>query len=175
MKTTTTISMVISALFIALGILLPITFHSLGISGFVFLPMHIPVLLCGLICGWRYGALVGIIIPLLSSVLTGMPPIYPTSVSMAFELAAYGAASGILSKKTNTMVALLVSMALGRVVSGLANVILLSLSGKAFALETFLTGAFVTALPGIILQIVLIPIIMIGLKKSKIIDKVISA
>ncbi|MEG3041536.1 MAG: ECF transporter S component, partial [Clostridium sp.] len=105
MKKSTTINMVISALFIAIGILLPQMFHSLGMSGTIFLPMHIPVLLCGLICGWRYGALVGIIIPLFSSVLTGMPPIYPVGVSMAFELAAYGAASGILSKKTNTMVA----------------------------------------------------------------------
>ncbi|MEG0133883.1 MAG: ECF transporter S component [Clostridium sp.] len=175
MKKSTTINMVISALFIAIGILLPQMFHSLGMSGTIFLPMHIPVLLCGLICGWRYGALVGIIIPLFSSVLTGMPPIYPVGVSMAFELAAYGAASGILSKKTNTMVALLVSMALGRIVSGLATLILLSLSGKVFALQAFLTGAFVTALPGIILQIILIPIIMLGLKKSKIIDKVISA
>ncbi len=54
------------------------------------LPMHIPVLLCGLICGWKYGILVGFILPLLRHTIFGMPILFPTGIAMAFELATYG-------------------------------------------------------------------------------------
>ena len=81
MKKPTTRDLILAALFVALGLLLPVMFHAIG-AGPVMLPMHIPVLLCGFICGWQYGAICGLIVPLLSSVITGMPPIFPTAPAM---------------------------------------------------------------------------------------------
>ena len=98
MKKNTTLRLVLAALFTALGILLPMVLHPFGISGQVFLPMHVPVLLCGLITGSAYGALTGFIVPLLSGALTGMPSIWPVGVSMALELAAYGFLQGFCTK-----------------------------------------------------------------------------
>lgn len=51
---------VITAVCIALCVVLPMTFHTIPNAGKIFCPMHIPVLLCGLICGWPYGLLCGI-------------------------------------------------------------------------------------------------------------------
>lgn len=174
MKKNTTFSLVLSGLFIAMGLGLPTLFHAMSLSGSVFLPMHIPVLLCGLICGWRYGLAVGILTPFLSSILTGMPPIYPYGISMIFELGTYGLVSGIFSKKYNTIIALLIAMLAGRFVMGIANVFLLGFSGNGYSFAAFITGSFVSALPGILVQIILIPVIISVLKKSKLIGNSIS-
>ena len=118
-----------TALCLALGMVLPSLFHMLG-AGQVFLPMHIPVLLCGLLCGWPYGAFCGLVLPLLSS-LTGMPPLYPTAIAMMFELCAYGAFTGLFHKKLrwNVYPAMVLAMLIGRAVSGCANAILLGVGG----------------------------------------------
>ncbi len=166
---TETFKMVLAALFAALGVLLPTIFHAFNMMGPIFLPMHIPVLLCGLICGWKYGLLVGIIAPLISSVATGMPPLYPTGIAMILELATYGTVTGLVSKKQNHFVALVSAMLCGRVVSGLANLVLLGV-GK-YGIKAFLTGSFVTAFPGIILQLVLIPAVMVMLQRTHVLDK----
>ena len=68
-------NMTLTAVCIALCVVLPIAFHSIPDAGSVFLPMHIPVLICGMICGGPYGLICGFVGPLVSSVLTGMPPI----------------------------------------------------------------------------------------------------
>ena len=173
MKKSSTQRLVLAGLLTAVGIALPVAFHALSLSGSIFLPMHIPVLLCGLICGWKYGLAAGAVVPLLSSVLTGMPPLYPVAISMAFELSAYGAVIGLASKKTNTFVALIIAMLSGRAVLGVSNVVLLSLSGKSYAWSAFISGAFVTALPGIIIQLILIPLIYAAVQKNKHLERVI--
>jgi len=172
MKKSSTLKLVLAGLFTAMGVGLPIAFHAFSLSGTIFLPMHIPVLLCGLICGWRYGMITGIIVPILSSFLTGMPPLYPVGAAMALELAAYGAIIGILAGRMNVIVALIGSMLGGRVVLGISNVVLMGLAGKSYTFSAFIAGAFVTALPGIILQLVLIPAIYLILDKTNILRKV---
>lgn len=167
MKKSSTQRLVLAGLLTAVGIALPVAFHALSLSGSIFLPMHIPVLLCGLICGWKYGLAAGAVVPLLSSILTGMPPLYPVATAMAFELATYGAVIGLASKKTNTFVALIIAMLSGRAVLGVSNVVLLSLSGKSYAWSAFISGAFVTALPGIIIQLILIPLIYAAVQKNR--------
>lgn len=167
MKKTTTLQLVLAAMFTALGILLPMVFHLFGNNlGMALLPMHIPVLLCGFIVGSQYGALVGFIVPLLASAFTGSPPIWPIAISMAFELAAYGFFAGFLSKKFNVFISLIGAMLAGRIVMGIANTILFGIAGIPYAFSGFVTGAFVTALPGIIVQLVLIPIILLALKRT---------
>ena len=167
MKKTSTQKIVLAGLFTALGLILPVAFHTFSISGSIFLPMHIPVLLTGLVCGWNYGLIAGIIVPILSSIMTGMPPIYPVAIAMAFELATYGTVIGLVSKKTNAFISLVVAMLSGRAVLGIANVVLLGMTGKNYALSMFISGAFVTALPGIIIQFILVPSIYGLLQKSK--------
>lgn len=155
-----------TAICIAMGLLLPQVFHVFG-AGTVFLPMHIPVLLCGFICGGPFGFLCGLLTPLLSSVFTGMPAIFPTGISMMLELATYGFLTGILYEKTEkTYVSLVGAMLGGRIVSGVSKAILLGFSGGSFGMQAFLTSAFITAWPGILIQLVIIPPLVLALKKA---------
>ncbi len=172
--------LVLSAMFMAIGLVLPFITGQIQQIGNMLLPMHIPVLLCGLICGWQYGAIVGFILPLLRYVLFGMPPIFPTGVSMTFELAAYGAVIGLimqrLSRKNtvgdgknyvlNLYLALIGAMLAGRIVWGFVRFILAQATMQPFTLEMFMAGAFLTAVPGIIVQLILIPGIMAALKRA---------
>ena len=100
MKTSTR-KLTLSALFLALGLVLPLITGQIPQIGKMLLPMHIPVLLCGMVCGWPYGLAVGAVMPLLRGLLFGMPVLYPTGIGMAFELAAYGAVIGLLYAKLN--------------------------------------------------------------------------
>ncbi len=175
--------LVLSAMFMALGLILPFITGQLQQVGTMLLPMHIPVLLCGLICGWQYGAVVGFVLPLLRYSLFGMPPIYPMGISMAFELAAYGAVIGICRKIfrrkkwfataseskryiLDIYFSLAVSMICGRIVWGLVRYALASVTRQAFTWQMFVAGAFVTAIPGIVIQLILIPALMIALERA---------
>ncbi len=159
-------TVVLSALFLALGLCLPFLTGQMKELGDSLLPMHLPVLLCGLFCGPFWGGSVGFILPFLRSVLFGMPPIYPQAVWMALELMTYGFVIGFLYRRfrnpgTGKLYLCLISAMLsGRVVWGIAKALLLGLAGKGFTFYAFWVGGFADALPGILLQLVLIPLIM---------------
>lgn len=156
-------NLVYSALFLAIGLILPSIFHAVAMgSGKIFLPMHIPVLLAGLFLGGKYGFIVGAILPFLSSILTSMPPIYPVAVSMCFELLTYGFITGYLykNKKMNIYVSLVVAMLAGRVVSGVVQAILLGFFGNGYSFALFFTATFVEPLIGIAIQLIFVPIIV---------------
>jgi predicted membrane protein len=164
--------LIMSALCLALGLVLPSFFHMFG-AGTVFLPMHIPVLLCGLICGAPYGAAVGIVLPFISSAITGMPPIFPTAVAMCFELCTYGLVSGMMYRRyqRNIYLSLVAGMLAGRGVSGIANAVILGAAGQPYGFGMFVTASFVTSIPGIIIQLVLIPLIVTVLLKAGVISR----
>lgn len=169
---TNTKKLTLSALFLALGIILPFFTGQIKQIGNMLLPMHIPVLLCGFTCGWPAGLLVGIILPLLRSILFGMPYMMPTAVSMAFELGTYGAVSGLFysgikNKKWGIYISLIAAMVAGRIVWGLAAFFLYHFLGSPFTWEIFIAGAFLNAVPGIIIQLILIPVILYTLKKTR--------
>ena len=154
-----------AALFLAVAMVLPFITGQIPEIGSMLCPMHIPALLCGFICGWPWGLAVGFVAPLLRSVLFGFPPMFPGAVAMAFELAVYGGMAGFLWKKLPrkrgvTYAVLLISMIAGRIVWGIARVVLAGLSGSTFTWALFLAGAVTNAIPGIILQIVLIPVLV---------------
>jgi niacin transporter len=157
------------ALFVALGILLPIAFHAVGL-GKVFLPMHIPVLLAGFFCSPSVGLLAGMITPLLSAVLTGMPPLVPpVAQAMVFELGIYGLLTGFLYGRMRLGVypSLLVAMAAGRLVYGFLGYLVLPLFGfKQIPLLAPLTLAVSQSLPGVVLQLVLIPLVVSLVERS---------
>lgn len=173
MRSTTTRNIIFTALCIAIGLLLPqlVKFVPVAYPGAVLLPMHIPVLVCGFLCGWRFGAVSGIVTPMLASLLTGMPPLFPNAVSMMFELAAYGLLTGLLYKLTNRKIflTLIGAMLGGRIVLGLVNALLFSIADNVYGLAIFISGAFITALPGIIIQLILVPIIIRSLERAKLI------
>ena len=164
---------VISALFLAIGFILPTLTMQIKEIGDTLLPMHVPVMLCGLVCGWKYGAAVGLCLPFLRSAVFGMPPLYPNAVWMSAELAAYGLVIGLVYlcfKKKNTaavLISLVCAQLAGRVTWGVAKAALLGAGGKAFTVSMFVAGGFVDALPGIILQLVLIPTVMALLGRSE--------
>ena len=95
----TTRSLVLAALFLALAFVLPMITGHVPQVGNMLCPMHFPILLCGFVLGGPWGLAVGFIAPLVRSVLFGMPPMFPIAISMAFELAAYGLVSGVLWRK----------------------------------------------------------------------------
>lgn len=164
-----------AAICLALALLLPLLTFQQQPIGNALCPMHLPVLLCGFLCGWPYGLAVGCIAPLLRFLLFGMPPLMPIGLSMSFELATYGAMAGILysllpKKYPYLYLSLISSMLLGRIVWGFAQFFLNNLQHTEFPFSAFLSGAFITALPGILLQILLIPPILLALKKAKLLD-----
>ena len=165
--------MILAAFFMALGLVLPFLTGQIPEIGRLLSPMHIPILLCGFICGWRYGGVVGFITPLLRSFLFGIPVLYPMAIGMAFELMTYGIVAGLLYvvwQKRNlltTYVTLIIAMLAGRCVWGIASLALYGLAGNPFTWSMFLTGAFLGAIPGIILHLVIIPPIVMVVERYR--------
>lgn len=172
MKQSHTKHLVVTAFCLALCVVLPMAFHAIG-AGQAFLPMHIPVLLCGFLCGWPYGAFCGLLGPLLSSVFTGMPAFFPNMPAMMLELCAYGVLTGLLYRRMglNLYLSLICAMLGGRAVSGAANALLLGIAGRPYGLSVFLSASFVTALPGILIQLVAVPLLVAALQRAGLVEK----
>lgn len=162
----------LSALFVALGLVLPLLTGQLKALGNAFLPMHLPVLLCGLIVGPLYGLVVGLILPILRHFTFGMPPLYPTAIAMSFELATYGFVVGYVYKNSRWKCiialyeSLIIAMIAGRIVWGVVQMILLGINGQPFTIQMFIAGAFLNAIPGIVFQLIFIPSLMLALHKT---------
>lgn len=170
-KNNSILKMVLAAMFLAMAYVLPFFTGQIPEIGSMLCPMHIPVLLCGFICGWPWGLAVGLIAPLLRSAVLGMPPLFPTAVCMAFELATYGAMSGLFykwltKKKGFIYVSLISAMVIGRLVWGLAMMVCMGIKGESFGIAAFLAGAVTKAIPGIVLQLVLIPLVVMLLERA---------
>ncbi len=168
-----TVRLTLSSMFLAIGQVLPFVTGQIPQIGKMLCPMHFPILLCGFLCGPQYGAIVGFICPLLRSVLFHMPVMYPSAIGMAFELMTYGFVSGLLSQKRRNdsyqsiYLTLIVSMITGRIVWGLAQIVLLGIKGNSFTWNAFITGALLNAIPGILLQLLIIPFLVRMIQKRK--------
>lgn len=174
MKLSYTKKLAICAACVALCVVLPMAFHSIPNAGQVILPMHIPVLLCGLMCPWPYGLACGLLGPLLSSLTTGMPPAAMLP-SMMVECAVYGAVSGVMMRFVRTKnswldlyISMITAMLAGRVVAGLANAWIFTPGTAPFA---WVTTSLVTGIPGIVIQLVLLPILVAALTRAKLLPK----
>jgi len=159
------------ALCLALCMVLPFLTGQIPEVGGMLCPMHIPVLLAGFLCTPFWGGLVGVIAPLLRFALFGMPPLFPTGAAMCVELMIYGVVCGFLyrhlPKNTfNIYVSLAAAMLLGRVGWGAAMTVIAGVTEVAFSWSLFAAGAVLNAIPGIILHIVLIPVIVMALRRA---------
>lgn len=167
----TTVKLTLAAMFLALAFVMPFLTGQIPQIGSMLCPMHIPVILCGYICGGPWGLIVGIITPLLRSLTLGMPPLFPTAVAMSFELAVYGSLAGTLyrvlpKKKINIYVSLVLSMIAGRLVWGAVQFCCMGLDTTKFGFSAFWAGAVINALPGIAIQLIIIPVIIALIEKS---------
>ena len=162
------------AVCIALCYVLPIAFHSVGLGG-ILSPMHIPVLLCGLVCGGGYGFVCGIIGPVVSSLLSGMPPLLML-VRMIPELCCYGLCAGIAMKRIRTgravadvYISLAIAMVAGRIVGGIATAIFFTVTSGVYSIALWATSYFVESVPGIVAHLVLVPVLVLTLQKARLI------
>ncbi len=165
--------LVLSALFVAAGLVLPSVFHLVN-NGKVFLPMHIPVLLAGFSLSMPFAAAVGAITPLLSSLLTGMPPLFPIMVYMIFELSVYAVVASMFYRKfkMNVYISLICSMISGRVAAALAVWVLVALfSADLPGPIAFIIGTITGSIPGIAIQLVFIPPVVMILEKNNILKR----
>lgn len=163
-------TMVLAAMFLGFALVLPFLTGQIKSIGKALCPMHIPVLLCGFFCGPWYALVIGFIAPILRFAMFGMPVLMPSGIGMAFELATYGITVGLLykilpKKKSSIYISLIVAMIAGRVVWGIVRVIMLGVGGYEFGWAAFIAGAFLDSIPGIILQIVIIPLLVMALEK----------
>ena len=165
----------ITAVCIALCVVLPMAFHTIPGAGSIFMPMHIPVLLCGLVCGWQFGLLCGIAGPLLSSLLTGMPQAAYLP-AMLVELISYGVITGIMMRLVNTQklyvdlyISLVTAMLVGRVVAGIARALIFA-PGE-YSVAIWATSFFVRSLPGMALQLAILPTIVVTLEAARVLPR----
>ncbi len=165
----------LAAMFTALGLVLPFFTGQIPQIGNMLLPMHIPVFLCGLICGPLYGGVIGLILPTMRYMLFGMPAPFPTGIAMSAELLTYGVVAGLLYSTSKWQCikslyrSVIAAMLTGRVVWGIVSAVLLGFGGKGFTWQMFMAGAFINAIPGIVLQLILIPAVMAALNRTKLV------
>lgn len=164
----------ICAMCVALCYVLPVAFHAIGLGG-VLSPMHIPVLLCGLLCGGGYGVICGVIGPVISSLLSGMPPALML-VRMIPELCVYGLIGGLCmrlirtgSLMGDTYLSLIIAMIAGRIAGGIATAIFYTVTSGVYSIAMWVTGYVVESLPGIVAHLVLVPVLVLTLEKTKLI------
>ena len=165
-------NLILSALCLALAYVLPFLTGQIPEIGSMLCPMHFPVLLCGFLCGPVWGGAIGVIAPLFRSLTLGMPPIFPKAVCMALELATYGAIAGLCHRlfprrRAFLYVSLLIAMVAGRLVYGAATAVCLGIGGGTYTLSAFIAGTLTEAIPGIVLQILLIPLIVDRVTRAK--------
>ena len=161
-----------SALFLALAFVLPFLTGQIQQFGSMLCPMHIPVILCGFICGGPWGLLVGMLAPLLRSATLGMPVLFPNAVCMAVELAVYGLVAGVLYKvlpktKASVFTALITAMICGRAAWGLVMFTALGFNAAEFGIKAVIAATVTGSVPGIVLQLVLIPMIVFVVQKKQ--------
>lgn len=162
----------LTALFLGLGIVLPMFIGQIPQIGSMLLPMHIPVFLCAFICGWKYSVPMAFILPLIRSILFSRPNMYPEAIAIAFELSSYAFVAGFIynrSKGKNIKTVygcLLTAMVTGRIIRGIVQLVLLRIIGAPFTFNSFLIGIIVAGIPGIIFQLIIIPIIITILKSE---------
>lgn len=179
MKTSSRLyQLVLTAILLALGMVLPFLTGQIPTIGQAVSPLHIPVFICGLTCGWGWGAALGVALPLLRSVVFGMPPLVAVAIPMAFELAVYGAVCGLLypllrkALKQNNhlpamLLALVVAMVAGRLVGGTAKAVVMGVTGKGYTFQAFIAGYFTGTAVGALIHVVLVPAVTLALEKAK--------
>ena len=170
-RSTSVHTMILCALLIAVGLILPLFLGQVQILAQGISPMHIPAFIAGLTCGPAAGAVVGFVTPLLRMVIFGMPAA-PSAVPMAFELCAYGVLYPLLVRRHMAhlpaiLISMVLAMILGRLIGGAAKAIFLGLNGGSYTFSTFVSAYFVTTAVGAVIHLILVPAVVLALEKAR--------
>ena len=171
---TKTKKLVLTALFISIGIVLPQMLAPVPSVRAMLSPMHIPALLCGLIAGPSAGLVTGLVVPLLSHLIFGMP-MAGMLPGMVIELGTYGLAAGLAMKMKKisflprVYVSLILAMLAGRITAGLVNAFVIQV-GK-YSRQTWIVSYFIGTAPAMVIQIIVIPLLVMALVKAHLIQK----
>lgn len=169
-------NMILAAMMLALSWLMPFLAALNPTIAKIISPMHIPIFLCGFLCDLPWSPIVGFAAPLLRSLTTGMPALYPNALAMSFELATYGLVTTLLvrvlpDRPLSVYLSLIGAMIAGRLVWGIVSLVLYGLGGTPFTFQMFLAGAFINAAPGITVHIVVIPAVILALRRAKLLPR----
>jgi LytS/YehU family sensor histidine kinase len=156
---------VLGGLFLALALVIPILFHAVGL-GSAFLPMFFPIIAAGFLIAPPVALVVGITSPLLSALLTGMPPFFPPTafIMMAEGLILAGIPSLLYQKyRLNSYLTLIITLSADRVVLLIAVIAV----SKWLDLPENVLGwaSLIRGLPGIVLIMLVIPPLINKMKK----------
>jgi len=153
--------LVLNAMIMALGLTLPMAFHAVGL-GSKFTPMLLPLLLNGFLSPLGWAVLIGGLTPLVSSLTTGMPPLYPpVAVVMSVECMVLAATARFVYCATRGRVwpAAVAAVVCGRAVSLSLSWLVASYLDLPQRLSV--AASFVQGLPGIALQLSVVPLIVV--------------
>lgn len=173
-KKTSLYRMIVIAVLLALGMVLPFLTGQIPTIGQAISPLHIPAFIAGLTCGWGWGMALGFVLPILRSIVFGMPPLVAVGIPMAFELAAYAGVCGVLYPRLRQrmkrlpamLVALIIAMVAGRIVGGAAKAIVMGITGSGFTFSMFISSYFVTTAVGALIHLILVPAVVLALEKA---------
>jgi niacin transporter len=167
-------NLTVTAALIAVGVLLPAICHMFGVVGTIVLPMHIPVLTAGLLLPLPYALAVALISPVIGTFATGMPALFPVLPLMLAELAGYAVFAYIFKRglqlvgmknRAATVIALALAMIFGRAVLTAACFIMDAAVGT-FSAVVYLEKALVSGIPGMALQLFVVPALSEVLSKT---------
>jgi len=147
----------LAAMFTALGVLIPQLFHLLGL-GATFLPMFLPILAGSMLLPWRLTVITALLAPIMSWLLTGMPPLSPPILPiLLIELICTAAIASWLRRSLGlpVLISLLIALTIDRaILLGMIHV----LTGLLGVQHPLIGPAVVAVgIPGIIMMLVVIP------------------
>lgn len=169
--------LLITAILLAVGMVLPFLTGQLQSFGQLISPLHIPAFICGLTCGWGWGAALGLVLPILRGLIFGMPPFPAVGLPMAFELMFYGLVSGIAypmlrkafkdKRLVAMLIAMVIAMIVGRCAGGVAKAIMMGVQGQGYAFSVFFASYFTGTAVGAVIHLIVCPLIVLALEKAK--------
>lgn len=167
--------LLLTAILLALGMVLPFFTGQIPAIGQAISPLHIPAFIAGLTCGWGWGLALGVILPLLRSMVFGMPPLVAVAIPMAFELAAYAVVSALcyallrrrMKNLPAMLLALIIAMIAGRILGGAAKAVVMGITGSGFTFAMFISSYFVTTAAGALIHLILVPAVVLALEKAR--------
>lgn len=168
--------LVVTAVLLALGMVLPFLTGQIPTVGQLISPLHIPVFICALTCGWGWAGALGVVLPLLRSVVFGMPPLVAVGIPMAAEMAVYGVVTGLMyrlvrgkmPKVAGMLVAMMIAMVAGRLVGGGVKALVMGLQGAGYSWAAFVAAYFTGTVVGAVIHLILCPIVALALEKAKV-------
>ena len=169
--------LLITAVLLAIGMVLPFLTGQMQTIGQLISPLHIPVFICGLTCGWSWGAALGFILPIFRGLIFGMPPFPAVGLPMAFEMLVYGLVTGLLYPRLRKvlqnqhivamLISMLAAMILGRCAGGATRAVMMGIQGNSYSFAAFFASYFTGTVAGAVIHLFVCPYIVTMLEQAR--------